>query len=132
MKEVNSVGFYLESDVIYLTKGDDAALEISGITAQDGSRYELHSEDVLTLTVRVLPSAESPVLIQIDSLPGSNRIVLRHEDTAELNVGRYSADVQLTTAEGRRFTVWPNIAGSGRYVVKSFNNFVVMPEVTIK
>lgn len=126
------MGFYLESDVIYLTKGDDAALEISGITAQDGNQYEMQAGDVLTLTVRVLPSADSPALIQIDSLPGSNRIVLRHEDTAELNVGRYSADVQLTTAEGRRFTVWPNIAGSGRYVVKSFNNFVVMPEVTIK
>ena len=126
------MGFYLESDVIYLTKGDDAALEISGITAQDGSQYELKSEDVLTLTVRALPSAESPVLIQIDSLPGSDRIVLRHEDTAEMNVGRYSSDVQLTTADGKRYTIWPSVSGSGRYVVKSFNNFVVMPEVTIK
>ena len=126
------MGFYLESDVIYLTKGDDAALEISGITAQDGSQYELKSEDVLTLTVRALPSAESPVLIQIDSLPGSDRIVLRHADTAEMNVGRYSSDVQLTTADGKRYTIWPSVSGSGRYVVKSFNNFVVMPEVTIK
>ena len=126
------MGFYLESDVIYLTKGDDAALEISGVTAQDGSLYELQAKDVLTITVRVLPSAESPVLIQIDSLPGSNRIVLRHEDTAELNVGRYSADVQLTTADGKRYTIWPSVSGSGRYVVKSFNNFVIMPEVTTK
>lgn len=126
------MGFYLESDVIYLTKGDDAALEISGVTAQDGSSYELQSDDVLTLTVRALPSAESPVLIQIDSMPGSNRIVLRHEDTAEMNVGRYSADVQLTTADGKRYTIWPSVSGSGRYVVKNFNNFVIMPEVTIK
>lgn len=126
------MGFYLESDVIYLTKGDDAVLEVSSIEAQDGSQYELKSEDVLTLTVRALPSAESPVLIQIDSLPGINRIVLRHEDTAELNVGRYSSDVQLTTADGKRYTIWPSVSGSGRYVVKSFNNFVIMPEVTIK
>ena len=126
------MGFYIESDVIYLTKGDDAALEVSSITAQDGSRYELQSEDVLTLTVRALPSADSPVLLQIDALPGSNRIVLRHADTAELDVGRYSADVQLTTAEGRRYTVWPTITGSGRYVVKNLNNFVIMPEVTTK
>ena len=87
---------------------------------------------MLTLTVRAVPSAESAVLMDIDSLPGSRRIVFRHEDTAELAVGRYSADVQLTTADGKRFTVWPTIAGSGRYVVKSFNNFVIMPEVTTK
>ena len=126
------MGFYIESDVIYLTKGDDAVLEIESIAAQDGSEYALQETDVLTLTVRALPSAQSPVLIQIDALPGSRRIVIRHEDTAELTVGRYSADVQLTTAEGRRFTVWPSVAGSGRYVVKNFNNFVIMPEVTLK
>lgn len=126
------MGFYIESDVIYITKGDDAVLEVSSITAEDGSSYALRDADVLTLTVRSIPSADSPVMIQIDALPGSNRIVLRHEDTAELNVGRYSADVQLTTAEGKRFTVWPNIAGSGRYVIKNFNNFIIMPEVTSK
>ena len=126
------MGFYIESNVIYLTKGDDAVLEVSSITAEDGSAYELQAADVLTLTVRAVPSAESAVLMDIDSLPGSRRIVFRHEDTAELAVGRYSADVQLTTADGKRFTVWPTIAGSGRYVVKSFNNFVIMPEVTTK
>ena len=126
------MGFYIESDVIYITKGDDAVLEVSSIAAEDGSQYEMQTGDVLTLTVRAMPSADSPALIQIDSLPGVNRIVLRHEDTAELNVGRYSADVQLTTAEVRRFTVWPNIAGSGRYVIKNFNNFIIMPEVTSK
>ena len=126
------MGFYIESDVIYLTKGDDAALEVSSIAAEDGSQYSMQAGDVLTLTVRALPSADSPALIQIDSLPGVNRIVLRHADTAELDVGRYSADVQLTTAEVRRFTVWPNIAGSGRYVIKNFNNFIIMPEVTTK
>lgn len=87
------MGFYIESDVIYITKGDDAVLEIESIAAQDGSEYALQETDVLTLTVRALPSADSPVLLQIDALPGSNRIVLRHADTAELNVGRYSADV---------------------------------------
>ena len=126
------MGFYIESDVIYLTKGDDAVLEIESIAAQDGSEYALQDTDVLTLTVRALPSAQSPVLIQIDALPGSNRIVFSSDDTAELDVGRYSADVQLTTAEGRRYTIWPTIAGSGRYVAKSFKNFIIMPEVTLK
>ena len=126
------MGFYIESDVVYLTKGDDAVLEISSITAADGSEYALQDADVLTLTVRSLPTSQSPVRFQIDSLPGSKRIVIRHEDTAELDVGRYSADVQLSTAEGKRFTVWTYVAGSGRYVVKNFNNFVIMPEVTLK
>lgn len=126
------MGFYIESDVIYITKGDDAVLEIESIAAQDGNEYALQETDVLTLTVRALPSADSPVLLQIDALPGSNRIVLRHADTAELNVGRYSADVQLTTADGKRYTVWPAITGSSRYVIKNLNNFVIMPEVTAK
>ena len=126
------MGFYIESDVIYITKGDDAVLEITSIATEGGAEYELQDTDVLTLTVRALPSAQSPVLLQIDAQPGSRRIVFGHEDTAELDVGRYSADVQLTTAEGKRYTVWPTITGSGRYVVKNLNNFVIMPEVTTK
>lgn len=126
------MGFYIESDVIYITKGDDAVLEITSIATEGGEEYALQDTDVLTLTVRALPSSESPVLLQIDAQPGSRRIVFGHEDTAELDVGRYSADVQLTTAEGKRYTVWPTITGSGRYVVKNLNNFVIMPEVTTK
>ena len=126
------MAFYVENNAIYLTKGDDAVLEISGITAQDGSQYELQAEDVLTLTVRELPSTVSPVLMQIDSLPGSRRIVIGHGDTSELNVGRYSADLQLTTPDDKRYTLWPNITGTNRYMVKNLNNFVIMPEVTAK
>ena len=126
------MGFYIESDVIYLTKGDDAVLEVSSIATEGGVEYALQDTDVLTLTVRALPSAQSPALLQVDALPGSRRIVFGHADTAELDVGRYSADVQLTTAEGKRYTVWPTITGSSRYVVKNLNNFVIMPEVTTK
>lgn len=126
------MGFYIESDVIYITKGDDAVLEVSSIATEGGAEYALQDTDVLTLTVRALPSAQSPALLQVDALPGSRRIVFSHADTAELDVGRYSADVQLTTAEGKRYTVWPTITGSGRYVVKNLNNFVIMPEVTTK
>lgn len=126
------MAFYVEDETIYLTKGDDAVLELSSIAADDGSEYELQATDALTLTVRTLPSADSPALLQIDALPGSRRIVFSHTDTAELDVGRYSADVQLTTADGKRYTVWPAITGSGRYVVKNLNNFVIMPEVTTK
>ena len=126
------MAFYIESDVIYITKGDDAVLEITSIATEGGEEYELQPEDVLTLTVRTLPSAQSPALLQVDALPGSRRIVFGHDDTAELDVGRYSADVQLTTAEGKRHTVWPTLSGNLRYEPRSFNNFVIMPEVTTK
>ena len=126
------MAFYVENNAIYLTKGDDAVLEVASITTEIGEEYALRDADVLTLTVRELPSAASPVLMQIDSAPGSSRIVIRHEDTAELDVGQYSADVQLMTAEGMRYTVWPRISGSGRYKVRNLNNFVIMPEVTTK
>ncbi|MGM9630044.1 hypothetical protein [Butyricicoccus sp.] len=125
------MAFYIESGVIYITRGDDAVLEVTGIATEGGEEYTLQDGDVLTLTVRELPSAESPALIRIDALPGSRRIVFSHEDTAGLDVGRYSADVQLTTAEDRHYTLWPSISGSGRYKVRNLNNFVVMPEVTI-
>ena len=126
------MAFFIENNVIYLTKGDDAVLEASSISAADDEEYELRGADVLTLTVRALPSAQSLAMIQIDSLPGSNQIVIRHEDTAELNVGRYSADVQMSTADGKRYTIWPMLSGNQRYEARSFNNFVIMPEVTTK
>ena len=59
------MAFYIENEAIYLTKGDDAALEVSSIAAEDGSQYSMQAGDVLTLTVRALPSADSPALIQI-------------------------------------------------------------------
>lgn len=126
------MAFFIENDVIYLTKGDDAVLEVSSIIANDGSEYPLQDTDVLTLTVRALPTALVPVLIQIDSEPGDIAIVLNHEDTEALSVGKYSADVQLTTEDGKRYTIWPRLTGNLRYEAKNFSNFVVMPEVTVK
>ena len=117
--------FYVEEDRIYLTRGDDAALNVS-LRDASGSTYSMQAGDVLTLTVRALPSADSPALIQIDSLPGVNRIVLRHADTV---AGEYSADIQLTSG-GQRMTVWPALEGRNRRSDANFKNFVIMPEVT--
>lgn len=126
------MAFFIENDVIYLTKGDDAVLEVSSVIANDGSEYPLQDTDVLTLTVRALPTALVPALIQIDGEPGDNTIVLNHEDTESLSVGKYSADVQLTTEDGKRYTIWPQLTGNLRYEAKNFGNFIVMPEVTVK
>lgn len=123
--------FYVEDGGIYLTRGDDAVLTVEEILAGDGTAYELRPGDVLTLTVRAIPSADSEAIVKIDGAPGGNRIPIRHEDTASAAPGRYSADVQLTTAEGLRLTVWPRLEGGAAYQVKNFNNFIIMPEVTI-
>lgn len=120
----------IEDGIIYLTRGDDAVLQMD-ISAADGAAYTLQEGDTLTLTVRELPAAQADVLFSSESVPGSGRIVIRSEDTSGLAAGRYSADIQLNTEDGRRHTVWPELEGSMRYSVRNLKNFVIMPEVTI-
>ena len=126
------MSFFVDNDAICITKGDDAVMEVSEILTGSGEEYVLQENDVLTLTVRKMPKADDPILLQIDSSPGQKRIVFRHEDTSELEVGRYSADIQLTSFDGKRYTIWPELTGSGRYTIKNLSNFVIMPEVTTK
>lgn len=123
---------YLEDGILYLTKGDDGALEVASITDAQGTEYGMQPGDTLTLTVREYPTNESPVLLSTTSPPGSKRILIRNADTANIEPGRYSADVQLTTNEGYRFTVWPMLEGSKRYRTSNLKNFIVMPEVTAR
>lgn len=118
----------IEDGVISITKGDDAALDVEISAGEDA--YRMGENDALTLTVREQPSAEFPVLIAVNSAPGSARILIRSEDTAGMEPGRYSADVQLTDGSGNIYTVWPQLEGSARYKVKNLKNFIVMPEVT--
>ena len=118
--------FKVEDNVIYLTRGDDAELEVS-ITDGAGTAYTMQDGDTLTLTVRELPSFDSAVIFSVSS--ETNRIILSHADTADAEVGRYSADIELVS-EGKRRTVWPELEDSERYKVKNFRNFVIMPEVT--
>lgn len=119
----------IEEGAIYLTRSDDAVLELQ-LTVADGSAYEVQAGETLTLTVRELPSPDAPMLFSAAGVPGSGRIVINSADTAGVAPGRYSADIQLTTADGRRHTVWPELEGSRRYSVRNLKNFVVMPEVT--
>lgn len=123
----------IEDGVISITKGDDAALNVDIAAGEGGEQaYEMDESDILTLTVREQPSPDFPVLISVDSLPGSNRILIRAADTEGLEPGRYSADVQLTDGNGNIYTVWPELEGSARYKVKNLKNFIIMPEVTAK
>lgn len=121
---------FIEEQDVYLTRGDDANLEFA-LTRADGVDYVMDSNDRLIFSIRELPSVESEILATIPSAYGSNVIVIRHEDTAELDVGRYSADCQLVTATGNIFTVWPELDGRTRYKERNFKNFILMPEVTM-
>lgn len=120
----------IEEQDIYLTRGDDVTLEFE-LTMAEGYIYTMSPDDQLIFTVRETPSRESEILVSVPGAPGSNVIVLRHADTVALAVGRYSADCQLVTAEGRIHTVWPQPEGFSRYRERNFKNFVLMPEVTI-
>jgi len=120
--------FYIENDQIYLTRGDDAVLEVA-IQTGEGERYVLQDGDRLTLSVRRQPVETSPVLLEVSSVTG--RLLLSHADTEKLGAGRYSADVQLTTAAGERHTVWPLLSGRKRSQAGNYENFIIMPEVTV-
>lgn len=117
--------FYTEEGVIYLTRGDDAALSVSLVDAS-GDAYTMQSGDTLTLTVRRTPADEDAVLTLTSS---SARLAISHADTADVPVGEYSADIQLTSG-GLRMTVWPELTGRSRRTEANFKNFVLMPEVT--
>ena len=117
---------FVENDQVFLTRGDDAVLEVS-LTAA-GKPYEMQPGDVLQFTARKLPSVDSPVLVRVQS--ETPRIVLRHEDTKDLAVGQYSADVQLMTGDGKRITVWPILDADLRSRVTNWRNMIIMPEVT--
>ena len=117
----------VDTGIVYLTRGDDAVLAVT-LTQDDGAPYEMQPGDELIFTMRDMPEAESPVLARITAQ--SPRIVIRHDDTKDIEVGAYSADVQLMTADGKRITVWPMLEILQRTRVTNWKNMVIMPEVT--
>lgn len=122
---------YIDGDVISITRGDDATLEIT-IKKYDGTDYQMDTTDTLTLTVREKPCANYPVLLTSTSVPGSNRIILTGDATAQVCPGRYSYDVQLNRADGSRFTILPDdLEPELRGRAMNWMNFIIMGEVTI-
>jgi len=87
-------------------------------------------DEYLIFGVRLIPNESSELLVNIESAPGSDRIVISHEDTVLLDPGVYSAEIQLMTSDGKRITVYPKPSGKYR-VNENVNrkNFVLMPEV---
>lgn len=119
---------------IFMRRGDDEALEVE-LSSADGVVAVAEGE-TLTLTVRETPTRESPVVFSAVSEPGSNRIEIKHEYTVDAEYGEYSADIQLMMADGKRKTVWPlidtDIATTTKQLQKNFENFIILPEVTME
>lgn len=120
------------SEVINLTRGDDAIISIPLHFDSNNEEYVMSENDYLVFSVREKPMEESELLIEIESARGSNTISIEHNDTADLPVGYYSAEVQLMTSEGKRITVWPTLTGNGRTNTSNRKNFCIMTEVVYR
>ena len=113
----------VENGVITLTRGDSAYLNFR-LTTQDGEAYQLQEGDLLRLTVRAQADSSCPVLLEAEST--DETILLKPEQTEQLEPGKYSYDVQLQTAAGDVFTI---LGATG--VSPRLKNFVICPEVTV-
>lgn len=123
--------FVIEDDVIYITRGDDAALDVTAYLDDEQSEaYELQEGDKFIFTVRRIASAKSDVVFSVESTTG--RIVISHTDTADKEVGKYSADIQLSVASGDRYTIWPKFNVTKPSKEFNYKNFCIMSEVTME
>lgn len=113
----------IKNNVVYLTKGDTAYLEIS-LVNDAGEPYEMFEGDKLTLTVKPMASDTAQELFHVEST--STTLYIRPEDTSSISAGKYSFDVQLTRHDGGIFTVIGAEPGQGA----KLDNFILMPEVT--
>ena len=84
---------YLENNVISFPRGDTFSFVVELLT-NDGLPYELKENDKLVFTVKKT-SRQSNILIQ-KVINSSMEVTIEHEDTANLQYGRYVYDVQLT------------------------------------
>lgn len=119
---------YISSNVINLTRGDDAVLTML-LRDSEQHEYEMDSREYLIFGLRETPTEDSPVLLEIESDRGERTIHFTHDDTKDLPVGYYSAEVQLMTEDGQRVTVWPKLEGNSRTSKSNRRNFCLMTEV---
>ena len=121
---------YVENNVINLNRGDDAVLTIP-LKNVDGSEYVIGENEYLIFGLKETPTDEAAVLLEILSEPGTNIIRFQHNDTKDMMVGFYSAEVQLMTSDRQRITVWPKLMGNARTSKSNRKNFCLMTEVVL-
>ena len=116
-----------DMQVINLTRGDDAALTVA-LTGDDGA-YEMREGEYLIFGLRELPTEDSTLLLSLRSNNGSNIIRFAHSDTEAMQIGMYSAEIQLMKEDGSRVTVWPKLTDGSRTSTANRKNFCLMTEV---
>ena len=121
---------YVERDVINLNRGDDAVLTVP-LTNYDGSEYVLSANEYMIFALRERPTEDSELLLELRSDAGENEIRFKHIDTKDMQVGFYSAEIQLMTSDNQRITVWPKLTGSSRTSTSNRKNFCLMTEVVL-
>lgn len=87
------------------TRGDSAELIVPIVLeAEDGTKtpYDMADGDSLTITLR--RSMNAPVALE-KTFVGTNVITIDPTDTDELDVAPYVFDVELTLADGRKYTL---------------------------
>ena len=120
---------------MWMVRVDDEIIAVTPSTMVDGvvieGDYVVQDSDIITLTIRETTDDDAIELARISGAPGVMRIPIRHEDTADIPYGQYSADIELITADGLHKTIWPVLktertrAGAG-----NLKNFVICSEVT--
>ncbi len=108
-------------DAIYIPRGTCRTIAVE----VESNGIDITSQGTLTLTVRELPSPESPILIQVQNDPGTNFITL-HEDDTKIPVGKYSADIRFTI-HGCTISVWGTDEDDTS--VKNLKNFIILAGV---
>lgn len=121
---------YVDGNVVNLTRGDDAVLTVP-LKNTDKTEYVLGEQEYLIFGLKKYPTDESELLLEISSEPGSNVIRFRHNDTKDLKVDMYSAEIQMMTRDGQRVTVWPKLTGRERTSKENRKNFYLMSEVVL-
>ena len=116
--------------VVFLRKGDTEELTVTASVGEEA--YEFEVGDVVTLTVRELPSGESPVLLTDSVTVEEDTEEVEMSFTTDLEVGAYSMDVQLRMADGTVKTLFPAVdTESPKNKVKNWKNCIVEGEVTV-
>lgn len=119
---------YIQNDVINLTRGDDATMLVP-ICGIDGNLFVIGPEDYLIFGARTAPAGAGKSVLEIVGEPGESCINFTHADTADLEPGFYSAEIQLMLKDGQRVTIWPKLTGNRRVSEDNWCNFCIMREV---
>ncbi|MBQ3455174.1 MAG: hypothetical protein IJG36_01935 [Synergistaceae bacterium] len=103
--------FYVDSNTIYLTRGDSANITIT-IKDSEGEDYTPVTGDKIYFRLKKNVFGKSLILVkEIDT--STLTLALVPADTANLNFASYRYEIELVTASGDRFTVIEN----GEFVI---------------